>query len=52
MDDLRVARVEMDVGARSSAVMYTACHCSGLSCWPWWSPRIGSLITSTRSKRS
>ena len=30
MADLRDARVEMDVGARSSAVMYTACHCSGL----------------------
>ena len=28
MDDLRGARVEVDVGARSSAVMYTACRCS------------------------
>ncbi len=28
MDDLRGARVEVDVGARSSAVMYTAYRCS------------------------
>jgi len=20
-------------------------------CWPWWSPQVGSLITSSRSKR-
>ena len=30
MDDLLGARVNVDVGARSSAVMYAACRCSGL----------------------
>jgi transposase len=34
VDDLQDARVKLTFGARSSAVMCSACCCSGRGCWP------------------